>query len=121
MKQFVIDTMPLGHPPRVAPELLRDRFGRVQDIRRKENVSSIVTEVDLASEALILERIRQQFPDHNIVAEESGFEGSWVGLDLGGRSAGRHLELRGWDSLVRRDAGRLARDHPGPGRHVPAP
>jgi len=85
MKQFVIDTIS------AAGQLLRDRFGRVQDIRRKENVSSIVTEVDLASEALILERIRQRYPDHNIVAEESGFDNrgsdwTWVVDPLDGTS-----------------------------------
>jgi myo-inositol-1(or 4)-monophosphatase len=85
MKQFVIDTIS------AAGQLLLDRFGRVQDIRRKENVSSIVTEVDLASEALILERIRQRYPDHNIVAEESGFEDhgsdwTWVVDPLDGTS-----------------------------------
>lgn len=85
MKQFVTDTVS------AAGELLRNRFGCVHDIRRKENVSSIVTEVDLASEALILERIRRQFPDHNIVAEESGFEDhgsdwTWVVDPLDGTS-----------------------------------
>jgi myo-inositol-1(or 4)-monophosphatase len=85
MKQFVIDTIS------AAGDLLRHRFGRVQEIRRKENVSSIVTEVDLAAEALILERIRQQFPDHNIVAEESGYQDrgselTWVVDPLDGTS-----------------------------------
>jgi myo-inositol-1(or 4)-monophosphatase len=85
MKQFVIDTVS------AAGQLLRDRFGQVQNIRRKENVSSIVTETDLASEALILERIRHQFPNHNIIAEESGFDDrgsdwTWVIDPLDGTS-----------------------------------
>jgi myo-inositol-1(or 4)-monophosphatase len=74
-----------------AGQLLRERFGQVQQVRRKENVSSIVTEVDLASEALILSRIRKEFPDHNIVAEESGLENrgsrwTWVVDPLDGTS-----------------------------------
>jgi myo-inositol-1(or 4)-monophosphatase len=85
MKQFVIDTIS------DAGELLRDRFGHVLEIRRKENVSSIVTDVDVASETLILQRIRKQYPDHNIVAEESGFENkesdwTWVVDPLDGTS-----------------------------------
>lgn len=85
MKQFVTNLVS------DAGELLRDRFGGVQNVRRKENVSSIVTDVDLASEALILDRIRQKFPDHNIVAEESGFEDhasdwTWVVDPLDGTS-----------------------------------
>ncbi len=85
MRQFVIDTVS------AAGELLRDRFGRVQNVRQKESVSSIVTDVDLASEELILERIRRQFPDHNIIAEESGFlnrgsDWTWVVDPLDGTS-----------------------------------
>jgi myo-inositol-1(or 4)-monophosphatase len=85
MKQFVIDTVS------AAGELLRDRFGRIQNIRRKSNASSIVTDVDLASEALILDRVHRRFPDHNIIAEESGFENrgsdwTWVIDPLDGTS-----------------------------------
>jgi myo-inositol-1(or 4)-monophosphatase len=85
MKQFVTKLVT------DAGQLLRERFGRAHNIRRKENVSSIVTEVDLESEALILDRIRHEFPDHNIVAEESGFENraspwTWVVDPLDGTS-----------------------------------
>ncbi len=37
----------------------------------------LVTEADRASEALIIDRIRKEFPDHGVVAEEGGgYEGS---------------------------------------------
>ncbi len=34
--------------------------------------SDIVTEADRRSEAMIIDRIRRRFPDHGVVAEESG-------------------------------------------------
>lgn len=60
-------------------KILLEHFGRPLASRTKENQSSIVTEADLASEKQILELIRARFPDHNTLAEESG----WV--DRGSR------------------------------------
>lgn len=40
------------------------------DVREKER-ADLVTDVDVASERLIVDRIRARFPDHAIVAEES--------------------------------------------------
>ncbi len=54
-----------------AGRLLRERLGRVQEIRFKGAVN-LVTEVDEASEQLILERIREAFPEHAILSEERG-------------------------------------------------
>jgi myo-inositol-1(or 4)-monophosphatase len=76
---------------RAAGELVRERFGRVGEIRRKENLSSIVTEVDVAAEELVVEQIRRRFPGHNILAEESGYEDrgsdhTWVIDPLDGTS-----------------------------------
>jgi myo-inositol-1(or 4)-monophosphatase len=51
--------------------LHRSREG-VRRITSKGGVGNIVTEMDLASEKLILGGIRRAFPDHAIVAEESG-------------------------------------------------
>lgn len=39
---------------------------------REKSANDFVTEVDHTSEAQIIERIRQDFPDHHILAEESG-------------------------------------------------
>jgi myo-inositol-1(or 4)-monophosphatase len=74
-----------------AGRLLLERFGKVRDIRLKETRSSIVTEADLASEALIFSRIRARHPDHNLVGEESGFQDrgaafTWVVDPLDGTS-----------------------------------
>lgn len=41
----------------------------------KTNESDIVTEADRASEAVILERLKRDFPDHAVLSEESGEAG----------------------------------------------
>lgn len=51
--------------------VLRARFGRLLEIRKKD-VTDLVTDADLQSEKVIIETIREQFPDHGILAEESG-------------------------------------------------
>jgi len=52
-----------------AGRLLREHVGRVREIRYKGAVN-LVTEVDLASERLIVETIRTAFPDHAFLTEE---------------------------------------------------
>ncbi len=74
-----------------AGRLLLRHFGKVRNVRVKENQSSVVTEADLASEQHILAIIRSRFPDHNIIAEESGFQDrgsayTWVVDPLDGTS-----------------------------------
>ncbi|MDI3339573.1 MAG: inositol monophosphatase family protein [Sphaerobacter sp.] len=56
---------------RRAGALLRQKVGRVREVRRKGPVD-LVTEADRASEELILGAIRARFPEHAILAEESG-------------------------------------------------
>jgi myo-inositol-1(or 4)-monophosphatase len=55
---------------RDAGSLLLQRLGSAQ-IRNKGDID-LVTEADLASEELIIERIRSHYPQHGILAEESG-------------------------------------------------
>ncbi len=74
-----------------AGRLLLEHFGKVRGIRVKDSRSSVVTEADLASEQLILEKIRARYPDHNIVAEETGWQDrgaayTWVIDPLDGTS-----------------------------------
>lgn len=72
MLNFVIQTA------RDAGRILAERLGRSVQISRKGDID-LVTESDLASEKLIIERIRTYYPRHAILAEESGeavFEGS---------------------------------------------
>jgi myo-inositol-1(or 4)-monophosphatase len=62
---FIEETLDLA-----SVELL-SRFGAVKDVKTKKD-SSIVTDADLASEKVVLERIQKFFPDHSIISEESG-------------------------------------------------
>src|SRR6478609_2281560 len=48
-----------------------EKVGTDVGIRKKGDIN-LVTEADLASEALIIERIRSYYPKHSILAEESG-------------------------------------------------
>jgi len=61
---------------RDAGGLLMQRLG-VAKVTNKSDID-LVTEADLASENLIIERIRSYYPQHGILAEESG-EASLVG------------------------------------------
>lgn len=65
MLNFAIQTA------RDAGHLLAERFGRALSISNKSELD-LVTEADLASEKLIIERIKTFHPRHAILAEESG-------------------------------------------------
>ena len=56
---------------RDAGKLLLEKFGRGIAVSKKGDIN-LVTEADLASEALIVERIKSYYPKHSILAEESG-------------------------------------------------
>jgi len=53
--------------------LLKSYFGNISHTRKKGLVD-LVTEADVASEENIIGIIRKSFPDHSILAEESGLE-----------------------------------------------
>lgn len=65
MLNFAIQTA------RDAGRILADRVGRSLQISNKGDID-LVTESDLASEKLIVERVRSHYPRHTILAEESG-------------------------------------------------
>lgn len=54
-------------------EILLSYFGRVRDVSRKER-AGLVTEADRESEEKIISVIKAAFPEHSILAEESGRE-----------------------------------------------
>ena len=64
MLNFAIETA------REAGQVLLEKFGKIT-VTKKGDIN-LVTEADLASEALIIERIRSHYPKHSILAEESG-------------------------------------------------
>jgi myo-inositol-1(or 4)-monophosphatase len=56
---------------REAGAILVDRLGRALQVSNKGDID-LVTEADLASEKLIIERIQSYYPRHAILAEEAG-------------------------------------------------
>lgn len=57
-----------------AGALILRHFRKKKQIRHK-GVDSLVTNVDVAAEKIILSRIKKAFPQHSILAEESGLSG----------------------------------------------
>jgi myo-inositol-1(or 4)-monophosphatase len=55
-----------------AGALLSARMGDPLEIHLKGGDGDVVTELDMAAEALILRRLRAAYPGHRIIAEESG-------------------------------------------------
>ncbi len=55
-----------------AGAFLRSHFGTRPPVSYKGSPTNLVTEMDRGAEAIILEAIRSSFPDHRILAEESG-------------------------------------------------
>lgn len=53
---------------------LNSRFGGNNNVREKKD-SSLVTDADLASEKIVLDRIRKYYPNDAIISEESGYHG----------------------------------------------
>lgn len=51
--------------------VLKSYFGKVKHIQKKGDID-LVTEADKTSEKVIIETIKNVFPDHSILAEESG-------------------------------------------------
>lgn len=65
MLNFAIETA------REAGHILLEKFGRIEKVTKKGDIN-LVTEADLASEALIIEKIKSYHPKHAILAEEAG-------------------------------------------------
>ncbi len=58
---------------RAAGRIQSEHIGNICDISEKDGVrGDVVTEVDLLCEKEIIDRIQKSFPDHTILAEESG-------------------------------------------------
>jgi myo-inositol-1(or 4)-monophosphatase len=65
-----------------AGRILTEHFGNISQVTKKGAID-LVTEADIASEKAILATIHEKFPDHGILAEESGLtrgsaEGQWI-------------------------------------------
>lgn len=66
---------------RAAGELLRERARCGLGLRTKDASGDVVSDLDLASEALIVERLRYAYPTHRVIAEEGGESGGGDGSD----------------------------------------
>ncbi len=53
-----------------------ERMGKIKEISHKSGITDLVTDVDKASEAIIVKKIKEAFPSHSLLAEESGKSGS---------------------------------------------
>ncbi len=60
---------------RQAGVILRAGYGQSHTIDSKSHAIDLVTETDRRSEAFLLESIQRRWPDHSILAEESGAHG----------------------------------------------
>lgn len=62
-------------------KVLREHFGTLRSVHKKGAID-LVTEADIRSEAAIIDTIANTFPDHAILAEESGIhagsDGRWI-------------------------------------------
>lgn len=56
-----------------AGEILRKGFGTSFEIQAKKGSHDLVTACDKASELCIIETIKERFPNHSFLAEESGY------------------------------------------------
>lgn len=55
-----------------AGKVIRENFGHVKDLRIKHgDWRDLVTDVDLKSNQIIMEILKENFPEHNIISEES--------------------------------------------------
>jgi myo-inositol-1(or 4)-monophosphatase len=59
-----------------AGEALRRGFGTSYKISSKEGRNNLVTEYDHISEKIIIDIIKEKYPDHSFLAEESGITGT---------------------------------------------
>jgi myo-inositol-1(or 4)-monophosphatase len=78
-----------------AGRLLTDSYERVIRVDRKSR-RDVVTEVDYASEALVLQAIRDRYPEDAVLAEESGHHVRSDGAAVPARSRRARWSRRTW-------------------------
>jgi len=64
--QFIINLA------RISGEELKNGFNSSFKVESKTKLNDLLTEYDLKSEKIIIDKIKSNFPDHNILSEESG-------------------------------------------------
>jgi myo-inositol-1(or 4)-monophosphatase len=58
-----------------AGAILQKYWGNLEKVREKGRPGDLLTEADGAAEAVVLEILNRHFPDHQVLAEESGQQG----------------------------------------------
>ena len=67
-----------------AGRLIRAWAGRATDVRAKD-AFDLVTEVDEEAQRIVVERLREAFPDHDVLAEEGADLAGWADVADGSR------------------------------------
>jgi len=52
-------------------KVLNNYFGNIKSINKKTSSIDLVTEADLSSERILIDKIQKKYPDHTIITEES--------------------------------------------------
>ena len=52
-------------------KVLNNYFGNIKSINKKTTSIDLVTEADLSSERILIDKIQKKYPDHTIITEES--------------------------------------------------
>jgi len=66
MKKFIKDIT------KQASQIVLEKFGKVGVKYTKENVADVVTEADLLANDIIVNGIKEKYPEHGIISEERG-------------------------------------------------
>lgn len=61
-----------------AGAILQSYWGNLESVQEKGRPGDLVTEADAAAEAAVITILKRHFPDHQILAEESGHQGNAV-------------------------------------------
>ena len=61
-----------------AGAVLQSYWGNLKSVQEKGRPGDLVTEADAAAEAVVITILKRHFPDHQILAEESGHQGNTV-------------------------------------------
>ncbi|MGZ3633456.1 MAG: inositol monophosphatase family protein, partial [Parachlamydiaceae bacterium] len=57
-----------------AGKILKKHWGKLSDVSEKSHPGDLVTIADLESEKLIVDLLHSHYPNHSILAEESGIQ-----------------------------------------------
>ncbi len=65
-KDFILEAL------EAASNIARESFGKVSSVTKLDDNNQVLTETDIAIGELLVDKVKQQFPAHNIIDEEAG-------------------------------------------------